>query len=93
MLHTSLASELLAGALNCSIVGLACSGVESSASSHTELALDGERLLECLGLGFVRGVNAEQGLLYLLTDLDPVILEQVNTLQVKWSETQASWSI
>ena len=86
VLHTCVAKELLAGALNCSIVGLACSGEESSSSSsssHAELACKGKSLPDCLGLGFVRGVNAEQGLLYLLTDLDPIILEQVNILQVK----------
>ena len=72
---------MLAGGLNCSIVGLASSGEEPSALSHVEPD-NRTGFPECLGLGFVRGVNAEQGLMYLLTDLEPDILEQVNVLQV-----------
>ena len=71
----------LAGA----VVGLAT----ASASSQPLHSMDavcgrpGAAPLACHGLGIVRAVDVEQGLLYLLTPVTESTLELVNALQVR----------
>lgn len=70
VLHGGVPPELIPAALNCSIVGLC-----SSASTACAPAL-------CLGLAIVRGVDAANRVLYLLTPAPLKTLERVDCLQL-----------
>ena len=63
--------EHLGYVLNAALVGLAGARIGSSADPPP-----------CLGMGLVRAVDMAQGLLYVLTPLDPETLQQVSILQV-----------
>ena len=64
----SIPPQQTARALNSMVVGLCCKGKEA--------------LPACLGLGIVRSVDSQRGLIYVLTDLLPDALEAVDLLQV-----------
>lgn len=89
VLHAHVTEQHLAQALNCSLVGLA-----STKHTHTDLPMQGstsvQPLLHCMGIGIVRGIDAEQGLLYLLTDLALQDLGDVDVLQVPQAAEQTS---
>lgn len=84
VLHSGVSAPLLAAALNCCVVGLATSGGGDGEDESCDRfhALPGQQLLRCLGVGFVRAVDASKGRLYVLTDLGPQQLEAVDVLQV-----------
>lgn len=71
------ASEL-SHALQGSIVGLLAEGADVQSA-----AVDCTLPAACLGLGLIRTLDAERGLLYLLTPLPLDQLQRVNTLQVR----------
>lgn len=81
ILHTHVDRHHIAQALNCSVVGLA-SSLRGESSSSMEIQGRHNCLLDCIGVGFVRAVDATKGLLYLLTDVTPETLEHVDVLQV-----------
>ena len=85
LLHTHITEQQLAGALNCSIVGLASHGPASQAREELSYTSgdNASGSVMTLGLGFVRSVDAKKGLLYLLTDVSSKVLQQVNVLQVR----------
>lgn len=67
MAHDEIPEEMYAFVLNSSVVGL----LEKN---------DGNRIPNCVGLGLVRGVDQEQGLLYILTPVPDNNLCNVGTL-------------
>ena len=80
----SVPEKYLAHAINCTVVGLAASKCSPN-SSKEGLDTAEAQPLECVGVGFVRSVDAAKGVLYVLTDVDPELLDQVDVLQVKTS--------
>lgn len=78
--HAQVPASELAVAVNGAVVGLVCGG--SNQQQHQQ-GLGGAAVLpECLGLGLVRAVDAQQQVLYLLTDVDEELLQHVDTLVV-----------
>lgn len=85
MLHCAVPASELPAAVNGTVVGLASAPGDQGlpAAYRHVLNSDGEAPpLPCLGLGIVRSLDAEQGLVYLLTPLGEAELQRVNTLQV-----------
>ncbi|GAB4817782.1 hypothetical protein N2152v2_004828 [Parachlorella kessleri] len=84
VLHGSVLPSQLPRALNGALVGL-CSAPAQHASEDPA-----GQPPPCLGLGFVRAVDARKRLLYVLTDLQEEELEQVATLQLGKLELPSS---
>jgi hypothetical protein len=88
--HAQVQQSELPLALNGALVGLASSsssscpaGVGSSSSQEQQgVAALGPQLRECLGVGLVRAVDAQRGVLYLLTDVSEQRLQEVDVLMV-----------
>jgi polynucleotide 5'-hydroxyl-kinase GRC3/NOL9 len=88
--HAQVQQSELPLALNGALVGLASSRSSSSSllagnGGKTEqqgVAALGPQLHECLGVGLVRAVDAQKGLLYLLTDMNEQRLQEVDVLMV-----------
>ncbi|KAL2653489.1 hypothetical protein R1flu_021617 [Riccia fluitans] len=78
-LHCQVPESEKLHSINGALVGLGVSwkaGVKYSGGS----------ILTCVGIGLVRGVDLEKGLLYVLTPLDMEILQDVDTLMQGWME-------
>ena len=74
----------LSHALQGSIVGLLAEPAQKAAEHSA--AADEALPAACLGLGIIRTLDSERGLLYLLTPLPLDQLQRVNTLQVRRCE-------
>lgn len=82
-LFSSIPKAQLHRVLNASVVGLC----------HRDISSDGDDqnpLTPCLGLGIVRAVDVDQGLLYMLTPVEESILHTINHLQVGKLELPSS---
>jgi len=78
VLHSGVPATELSHALQGSIVGLL-----AQRAAEPSAAADGTLPAACLGLGLIRTLDTERGLLYLLTPLPLDQLQRVNSLQVR----------
>ena len=72
--------------LNCSLVGL---GVASQSEFHADRQRNS--LVPCVGLGFVRAVDRDRRVLYIVTPVPFHTLRNVNTILVGVQEDFAHW--
>lgn len=82
-MHCAVPASELPAAINGTVVGLAAGPPEAARTYQHVLNGGGDAApLPCLGLGIVRSLDVEAGLLYLLTPLADAELQRVTTLQV-----------
>jgi len=79
--HNRVKSSEILHAINASLVALCVSDLQMKKKKKDEpFVFDEMPVCECLGLGIVRGLDCERGVLYLVTSLPLYKLRQVNTL-------------
>ncbi|XP_012940738.1 polynucleotide 5'-hydroxyl-kinase NOL9 [Aplysia californica] len=80
--HHSVPSSELLMALDASVVALCVADISQLTKEREEMPYTFKEMpvCECLGLGIVRGVDTDKGLLYVVTTLPAVTLRKVNTV-------------
>jgi hypothetical protein len=84
VLHCSVPLAELPFAMNGAVVGLGVGPQQQLPSFHNTLNVPADAApLPCLGLGIVRSLDIEVGVVYLLTPLSDIELQHVDVLQVR----------
>ena len=90
VLHSVVPTAELSHALQGTIVGLMS---ETADAADPSVGAHDTSPAQCLGLGLVRTVDADRGLLYLLTPLPIEQLQRVTTLQVPSNVCRSAFGV